>query len=317
MKKYLFIVIFVGAFALTFSLLESRLIVFSTLSSSAHTRRTQTTQAQVLFVGDMMFDRYIRTVLTRSGSEHVLGGVTPLLEEADFNVGNLEGPITDNLSSSEGTKVGDPTNMRFTFSPTVRELLRDYTFGLVSIGNNHIRDYGVEGVTQTRSYLSGVGIEYVGDPTGESSEPVIRDVNGVRLAFVSYSDFVAGDAERARAAISSAGADAVIVLAHWGNEYETEPPLRIRELARTFAKAGADLIIGSHPHVIGAVEDIDGTRVYYSLGNFVFDQYWDPSVRCGLAVTASFVKTEGSTTIQYAETRVGMRNDGATVLGCS
>lgn len=317
MKKYLFATIFVVAFALTFLLLESRTVVFRTLSSSAHTLGKQRTQAEVLFVGDMMFDRYIRTVLERSSGEQVFGGVTTLLQEADLNVGNLEGPITDNPSASQGTKVGDLTNMRFTFSPVVRELLRDYNFDLVSIGNNHIQDFGTDGVRTTTTYLSNVDIEYVGDPTGASSEPVIQDVNGVRLAFVAYSDFVGGDAERARSAIASADADAVVVLAHWGNEYETEPPERVRALAQTFAAAGADLIIGSHPHVIGAIEDIGTTRVYYSLGNFIFDQYWEPSVRCGLAVNATFIKGEQGTSIQYAETEVGMKNDGATTLGCS
>lgn len=139
----------------------------------------------------------------------------------------------------------------------------------------------------------------------------------MRVAFVSYSDFIGGDAARARDAVARADADATVVLAHWGNEYESEPPPRVRELAHSLVASGADLIIGSHPHVIGAVEDIGGARVYYSLGNFVFDQYWEPSVRCGLSVKATFTKDAGGTTIQYAETRVGMQRDGRTVLGCS
>lgn len=270
-------------------------------------------EARVVFVGDLMFDRYIRTVLERDGEEAVLGDVAPLLSEAELTVGNLEGPITDHSSQSQGTKVGDLTNMRFTFSPSVAKLLHTYGFDLVSIGNNHIRDFGEEGVESTIAYLEGAAIAVVGDI---APEPVIRDVEGVRLAFVSYSDFVRADGERALHAIERADADAVIVLAHWGTEYENEPPARIRELARSFVLAGADLVIGSHPHVIGTVEDIGTARVYYSLGNFVFDQYWEPSVRCGLAITATFRKEKEGTRVQYDEARVGMRSNGATVLGC-
>ncbi|MEK7511096.1 MAG: CapA family protein [Patescibacteria group bacterium] len=302
------------AFSAAFATLESRVPVFRTLSGSA---QTSNEKATVLFVGDMMFDRHIRTVLERSSDEVILGEVRELLSEADMNVGNLEGPITDNLSQSQGSKVGDITNMRFTFSPSVRELLTEYGFGLVSIGNNHIRDFDTAGVRSTTSYLSSAGIAYVGDPTGASPEPVVKEINGVRIAFVAYSDFVGGDAERARRAISESTADATVVLAHWGNEYETEPSDRIRTLAASFVSAGADLIIGSHPHVIGSVEEVGSARMYYSLGNFVFDQYWEPSVRCGLVVKATFIKGEEGTRITYEEEQVGMKNTGATVPGCS
>jgi gamma-polyglutamate biosynthesis protein CapA len=305
------------AFAGSFAVLESRTLVLRTLPGITKTFEPQRT-ATVLFVGDMMFDRHIRTVIERSGPGVILAGAAPLLAEADLNVGNLEGPITDNPSQSQGTKVGDLTNMRFTFSPTIRELLTKHRFGLVSIGNNHIRDFDDTGVHATTGYLSSAGIAYVGDPTGASAEPVIREIEGVRIAFVAYSDFVAGDADRARHAIAAAEGqgDVTVVLAHWGSEYETEPSPRVRELARSFVDAGADLIIGTHSHVIGAVEDIGGARVYYSLGNFVFDQYFEPSVRCGLAVKATLIKKEGATTIRFDETRIGMESSGQTVLGC-
>lgn len=312
MKRYLLIGLFAAAFIASFSLLESRTPVIRTFAGG---QKDEVREARVLFVGDMMFDRHIRTALSRGAS--LLAGAAPLLGEADLNVGNLEGPVTDNPSQSQGTKVGDLANMRFTFDPAIRTLLNEYGFGLVSIGNNHIRDYGDEGVRSTTTYLADAGIAYVGDPSGRSPEPVVKEVNGVRIAFVAYSDFVRGDAERARRVIESSTADATVVLAHWGNEYEAEPPERVRELARSFAATGADLVIGSHPHVIGSVEDIGQTRVYYSLGNFVFDQYWEPSVRCGLAVTATFTKRGSGTGISYEEAQIGMHNNGTTMLGCS
>lgn len=311
--KTILAAVFVATAIGSFALLEARIPVMRTIAGGAGSGKAQ--EAQVLFVGDMMFDRHIRSSLAR-GTD-VLGDVSDLLAAADLNVGNLEGPVTDYPSQSRGTKVGDLTNMRFTFAPEIRELLLAHNFRFVSIGNNHIRDYGDEGVRQTTAYLAASGIGYVGDPSGAQTEPVIKEVNGIRIAFVSYSDFRTGDAGRASEAIARADADATVVLAHWGNEYEPEPSPRIRELAHSFVLAGADLVIGSHPHVIGSVEDVGPARIYYSLGNFVFDQYWERSVRCGLAVTATFAKRGNATTIQYQETQVGMQTDGRTVLGCS
>lgn len=318
MKKSVAVLIFIAAFAVTFSLLESKTVVFRTPKGSAHTvTKEVSSQATILFVGDLMFDRYIRTVLERGGEEMVLEGVAPLLTSADLTVGNLEGPITTNPSQSQGTRVGDLTNMRFTFSPSVTELLRTHGFDLVSIGNNHIQDFDTAGVRATTNYLTAAGLHYVGDPTGRSPEPVVQEIQGIAVAFVAYSDFVGGDAARVRSVLETTDADVIVVLAHWGNEYEAEPPQRIRDLAHSFAEAGADLIIGSHSHVIGSVEDIGSTRVYYSLGNFVFDQYFEPSVRCGLAVKVTLIKEGGSTRMQYEEKTVGMQSTGATVLGCS
>ncbi|HEX2792348.1 MAG TPA: CapA family protein [Candidatus Paceibacterota bacterium] len=274
---------------------------------------------RVLFVGDLMFDRYIRTAMARDGGDAVLAGVREFLQDADLTVGNLEGPITPHASVSQGSNVGDPTNMRFTFDPSVAGLLARHGFDLVSLGNNHIRDFGTAGVVTSRDALDAAGIAYVGDPTGMTPEPSIRTVGGMRIAFVAYSDFVAGDADRATLAIETAEriADATVLVAHWGDEYEVEPPQRVRELARRFVASGADLVIGTHSHVIGASERISGVPVYYSLGNFVFDQYFSSDVRCGLAVTATFLQGGDRVRIETEGTRIGMREDGHTALGCS
>jgi len=108
-----------------------------------------------------------------------------------------------------------------------------------------------------------------------------------------------------------------VVLPHWGEEYIVEPRADVKERALRMSQAGADLIVGTHSHIIGLQEDIAHTRVYYSLGNFVFDQYWEESVRCGLVVSATLTKEMGSTKAAYEETRVGMIKDGRTVRGCS
>lgn len=238
----------------------------------------------ILFLGDLMFDRHIRRMARAYGEDHILSCVTPLLERADLVVGNLEGPITEEASVSEGTVPGSMNNFRFTFPPSTASLLEKHGIRLVNLGNNHIGDFGVAGMHSTRAYLDIAGVAHFGGLTGD--EPVYRtELKGVPLSFVSYNQFGGGTPESVAEAIASERTlgRTVIVYTHWGEEY-VEPTVRMRETALLFAKSGATLVIGSHPHVVQSSERIGDTLVYYSLGNFVFDQYWDAEVSTGLAV---------------------------------
>lgn len=273
-------------------------------------------RVSLLFVGDIMLDRQIRAVMNARGPSYVFKDVFELLNSTDLTIGNLEGPITDGSSVSWGTAVGDPSNMRFTFPTSTPQTLVAQGFDLVSIGNNHINDFGTTGVESTKRFLRAAELSFVGDPLRTSDEPVIKEVRGVSVAFVGYNEFYGSDPQPTLASIREARrkeVDAIVVLAHWGEEYKEEPPGHIRDTARAMSDAGADLIIGTHSHVIGVSEDIGKTRVYYSLGNFVFDQYFEERVRCGLVVRA-VVEDGGG--ITYEEERVGMERDGRTVRGC-
>lgn len=289
------------------------------LHTSAEEVREEVATTTLLFVGDIMLDRHIRKSLDAHGSDHVFGEVRELLESADFTLGNLEGPITDSYSVSSGTAVGDMNNMRFTFAPAVASMLAALGFDAVSIGNNHIRDFGTTGVESTKRYLEASGIVFVGDPLRTTPEPRMLEKNGMRIALVGYSEFEGGSEAAAIASIRDGrrqDADVVIVMAHWGAEYEKTPPEAVRLLARRFSEAGADIVIGTHAHVVGEVENIGATRVYYSLGNFAFDQYWEKEVRCGLAVLVSLAKNAQETKIAFEEKEIGMTPNGQTVLGC-
>jgi gamma-polyglutamate biosynthesis protein CapA len=276
-------------------------------------------EARFLFVGDMMFDRSIRAHLDRSSSEALFGAVVPLLHRVDFVAGNLEGPITSHASVSVETRVGDRRNTQFTFAPSATTTLGLLGVDLVSVGNNHITDFGREGVASTETALAEAGILHVGNPFATTTEPVMESVRGITVAFTTYNEFIRPSASSTQEAIArarSAGADFVVVMAHWGDEYEREPPARIRRLAQVFSDSGADLIVGTHSHVIGAWEDVGKTRVYYSLGNFIFDQYWDESVRCGLGVEVMLRKGEGEIEVEYMEHHTHLERDGSTTLLC-
>jgi poly-gamma-glutamate synthesis protein (capsule biosynthesis protein) len=92
--------------------------------------------------------------------------------------------------------------------------------------------------------------------------------------------------------IADQNSDQVIIFSHWGNEYEQKPTDQDISLAHSFIDHGADLVIGAHPHVIQSKEIYQGKYIYYSLGNFVFDQYFDDEVRCGLVLSFDLDKTK-------------------------
>ena len=101
----------------------------------------------------------------------------------------------------------------------------------------------------------------------------------------------------------------VLVYTHWGEEY-IEATSRVKKIAQLFAESGADFIIGSHPHVIQSSQKIGDTPVYYSLGNFIFDQYWDKVVSTGLVLELSIKGGE----ISVTEHKVALGRDGRTCL---
>lgn len=274
-------------------------------------------ESKILFVGDMNFDRHIRKVQSEKGDTFVFSCLKDLLEEADLVVGNLEGPITLNKSVSLGSKIGSPENFVFTFDPSIAKLLADHNVRLVNLGNNHIDDFGREGMLSTRDFLVKAGVDYFGGFGGE--EPIVRMKLGqTKVSFISYNQF-GGDAPKKVAEKikkESQEGRLVIVYTHWGEEYVL-PNAAIKNTAKLFADSGAKLIIGSHPHVILPSEKIpsnsrgqEDTLVYYSLGNFIFDQYWNTDVSTGLVLEVKIKNGQ----IEILEHRVVMQKDGRTCL---
>ena len=186
------------------------------------------------------------------------------LEGADLALANLESPLSAILPAA---------NLTYNLcSPAGRaDLLAAWSLDLLSIANNHSSDCGLDGPSETRSALEGAGVT----PIGPGMEPVHREVNGLRLAFLAFDDISSPlDVNAAVQAIRSAreGGTPVIVSIHWGMEYQEGATDRQKMLAQQFATAGALLVWGHHPHVLQPVEWIGATLVLYSLGNTLFDQ---------------------------------------------
>lgn len=252
-------------------------------------------QATVLFAGDMMFDRSVRTVMEAKGGDFIFSCIDPMLQDGnDLVVANLEGPITDNPSRSEGSEVGGPDNYTFTFPPATAPLLAAHHIRLVNIGNNHIMNFSRAGLEETKQYLTAASVAYFGDPDSSESEKVERlTVNGINFSFVNWSDWTSDKTDHTVAQVRTEAQEGrvVVVYTHWGEEYATTSLPRVQALAHSFVDAGASLVTGSHPHVVQQHEVYKGKDIYYSLGNFIFDQYWNDDVRHGLLLKVVFGPT--------------------------
>jgi poly-gamma-glutamate capsule biosynthesis protein CapA/YwtB (metallophosphatase superfamily) len=270
----------------------------------------------ILFGGDLMFDRSIRQSMNKNGVNFILEPLRQTLRSYDLVVANLEGPITTFPSRSVNSALGSTNNFIFTFDQEIVSMLKDHNFSLLSLGNNHIRNFGVEGVTQTKTFLRDGGIGFFGD-TGEESTSEERVVfiekEGKKLAFVGVNQFVSNGFENGEKDVifARSRADIVIVMPHWGNEYWPESGSVIEEYAHRFIDLGADVIIGSHPHVIQQVEEYRGKKIYYSVGNFVFDQYFEEAVKKGMLVGVE-VHPDGA--LDFKEMFIQLKPNGQTVL---
>lgn len=283
-------------------------------------------------MGDMMFDRYIRQVSYQKGGDYIFSckdaegnSLGDFLRKADLVLGNLEGPITENASVSMFTTPESNNNYIFTFPTETAELLAKNNIKLVSLANNHINNFGEIGISSTKKFLTEAGVEYFGLPGNRESLVQQEDLNGHKISFVAYNEFLpAGQAGGSLLASETvqkikeekAKGQIVIVYAHWGEEY-VPPPERVKRLTRSFIDAGADIIIGSHPHIIQESEIYPsnssgqaGKYIYYSLGNFIFDQYWNEEVSTGLVLKLKIKNKK----IEISEHTVSLNRDGRTCL---
>ena len=286
---------------------------------------------QIIFGGDMMFDRHIRQkAQAQGGYDFILKPLKPLLTAVDLVVANLEGPVTDFNSISVHSKVGGPKNYTFTFDPAVVATLKRHNIGLVNLGNNHMMNFGEKGLAQTLDFLGQAGVGWFGYTGGKletrntklkTQESYIdgvgwvdkRQIRGQTFLFVNFNQFTDQKLEPLLEFIrrQRPQVDWIVVMPHWDNEYQTTPAPITRRRAHQLIDAGADLVIGAHPHVVSEIEDYRGKRIYYSLGNFVFDQYFEPAVRKGLLVKVSF---EPKKTPRFEEIYTWLDRSGQTRL---
>ncbi|OXM16915.1 CapA family protein [Paenibacillus herberti] len=239
---------------------------------------------QLAFTGDILLASKVAGLMDSKGLDYPFAGAAQYLSKPDLTAGNLETPIT--------TKGKPAQDKQFVFKgkPDYLKPLKKAGFDVVTLANNHTLDQGEEGLLDTMKYLDEADVPHVGGGRNdkEAYAPVVLERGGIKVAYVGVSrvlptvDWKAGpnkagvaeayDSARAEAAIRAARskADLVVVMVHWGKERADQPVDHQKLLARNFIDAGADLIIGSHPHVLQGFELYKGKWIAYSLGNFIF-----------------------------------------------
>jgi poly-gamma-glutamate synthesis protein (capsule biosynthesis protein) len=236
----------------------------------------------VVIGGDVMLDRGIRMLGEKYGYEYVFSGIKDFFRNSDISVVNLEGPITKEDSKTFIDNKNFTNSFQFTFATSTVLALSEAGIDIVSLANNHTDNMGYSGFIETQSWLSSVGIGYFGSYWNASSTEFLFEKNGIKIAFVGYHGFQSGlerillDVER----LSGKGYF-VIVIPHWGPEYQSVHTTDMESVALQFVARGAGAIVGAHPHVIMDRQWIGQVPVFYSLGNLIFDQYFSPEVMKG------------------------------------
>lgn len=212
--------------------------------------------------------------------------VKDFISDSDISIGNYETTTNPDLAYT-----GYP---RFNTPPEYLAAIKDAGFDVLATANNHSLDTEVEGIISTIDNIEAAGLDYIGTQREESNRILYKNVEGIKLAFLSYTygangrenllevreevpqlnylndEKIESDIRRAKAQ----GADFVIVYPHWGIEYQSAPYERQIELGRNMIEWGADLVIGNHPHVVQPYEYVEASDgrtgfIAYACGNFI------------------------------------------------
>jgi poly-gamma-glutamate synthesis protein (capsule biosynthesis protein) len=243
-------------------------------------------RVSLLAFGDMLLDRYIKKTIDKYGTDYPFQNIKSSLTGNDLTLANLEGVFTDFKPNK-----ASPNMTSFTFDPKLVPAIKNLGFNILLEANNHSQDFGKAGLAQSQAYLEQNGIDCFGTYSNEGKISTIKDINGIKIGFVGYDEFgnsfddVIAEIKKLKPEV-----DHVVIFAHWGIEYQTNSSDDQRQKGRQFIDAGADLVLGGHPHVVQPLEIYKSKLIFYSLGNFVFDQVFSQSVQRGLAVGAVFTK---------------------------
>jgi poly-gamma-glutamate synthesis protein (capsule biosynthesis protein) len=255
---------------------------------------------RLLFGGDVMLGRLVGDAMLREGADYPLGAVSALLRGASLAIANLECAVCEPAERWHGA----PKAFYFRAPPLAGQALRDAGIGLVSLANNHILDYGVQGLLDTLRILDAQGIAHAGAGAGLDAAlaPVIVERQGVRIGMAAFCDHQADFAAapehagmawiglhdeaaaideftRALAPLRAAGVRWPILSLHWGPNMVSEPSDRQRRLARAAIDVGWKIVYGHSAHVFQGVELVEGCPILYAAGDLVDDYAVDPEFR--------------------------------------
>lgn len=244
-------------------------------------------EIKLVFSGDTMFDWALRPVVAQKGADFPFQYVKPQIESADYAFVNLETAFTTRSKQAPGQKFWIKSD------PATITAIKNTGFDIVSLGNNHSLDYGREGLLDSIVNTEGAGLQYIGVGRNAAEAYAAKEVTikGKKIKFLSFVRFMpCADWTATNTTPGVAGgydlnvvtktiqeqkgdADYLVVYMHWGVEQTNTPAAYQKEYVTKMTEAGANAIVGSHPHWLQGFEYYNGVPVAYSLGNFLFPDY--------------------------------------------
>ncbi|MDE2406969.1 MAG: CapA family protein [Xanthomonadaceae bacterium] len=258
---------------------------------------TPAREVTIAFVGDVMVAERPGELIA-AGTDP-LAPFQPLLDRHDLRIGNLECVVANG-----GTALAKPFTFRA--SPQVLPVLKRH-FDALSLANNHSGDFGKAAFAEQLGLMRAAHLPYFGGghDLAEAHAPLILERNGLRIALLGYVEFKprsfeasagtpgvawSGEDEQVLQDVIDARrvhhADIVIPFMHWGWEEEPQPSPRLRDFARRLIDAGADMVVGGHPHVTQGADVYKGKPIIYSLGNFLFNSFETEATTTGWMLSA-------------------------------
>lgn len=223
-------------------------------------------------VGDVMLGRSVNAKMRQLNDfTYPFQKTADILKSADLTFGNLESPFWSDCPTTN-------TGMIFCADPKAVEGLTFAGFDILSISNNHILNYGQGGLDYTKQILSQNGIEY-----SDSVNLSMKQWNNETIGILSFNLVTYPKTQPVLEKIKQEvdKVDILVVSLHWGTEYQKKPQVWQVELAHQIIDNGAKVVIGHHPHVTQSTEEYNNGLIFYSLGNFVFDQPWSEETKKG------------------------------------
>ena len=241
---------------------------------------------KIVFTGDVFLGRHVETLLRQQGSGYPFAGLTSLATSTTAVVGNFEASIP-------ATHIQTP-NFTMTFSVDPRLLSGAHAFGFThfSLANNHSDDYGQTGFMHTKTALQAAGFTVFGGHSLASSSVTVVQTGGQPVVIVGlYAVNRTVNATKAYALAAAAAPPRAVKIAyvHWGEEYQLRHSPAQEQLAHALIDAGFTAVIGHHPHVVQDIGWYKGAPIFYSLGNFIFDQYFSVDVQRELILSLTVV----------------------------
>lgn len=263
---------------------------------------------QLSFVGDVMLGRYVEGYADEYGYDHFFDGVSPLWANSDHVFANLECAV---LVNDEENYVKDEKNIHLPATPEAVLAMQRSGIDTITYANNHSRDFGKQAFIDATAFFDSIGLNYSGttlryDERGEHIVTCEIETGDKTVGFIGVNNVIYEGLGSGSGMLTGGNAglfgyvnwslnhcDLTVVYVHWGKEYNSSPTDEQRELARKLIDAGADIVIGSHPHCLQPVEKYSHGIIFYSLGNFIMDQ--------------NNTFTRDSVLVQYNETEDGSR----------